>query len=105
MRLESPPPGETPESPLSADFWTALGTWWAENWDVFFGKLIAILVIVGVALLIRWLLHFVIRRVVNQVVSGVKKKQDVTDTQALLASPLATVRVVQRTRTLGSVLT
>jgi small conductance mechanosensitive channel len=103
MRLESPAPDET--TPLSVDFWTTLGEWWAQNWDIIVGKLISVVVIVGVALLVRWLLHFVIRRVVNQIVSGVKKKQDVTDTQAILASPLATVRVVQRTRTLGSVLT
>jgi len=68
-------------------------------------NLIEIGIIVGVALLVRWLLHFVIRRTVNQVVTGVKRKQDVVDTQALnAASPLAAVRVVQRTRTLGSVL-
>ena len=58
--------------------------------------------IIAIAFLIRWVLHFVIDRVVNRIVSGVKKKQDVTDTQALQASPLAAVRVVQRTRTLGS---
>nr|WP_240666036.1 mechanosensitive ion channel domain-containing protein [Agromyces sp. LHK192] len=69
------------------------------------GQLISIILIVVIALLIRWVLHFVIDRVVQQIVTGVKKKQDVTDTQALQASPLATVRLVQRTRTLGSVLT
>nr|WP_157432133.1 mechanosensitive ion channel domain-containing protein [Agromyces italicus] len=69
------------------------------------GKLISIVMIIVIALLIRWVLHFVIERVVKQIVTGVKKKQDVTDTQALQASPLAAVRVVQRTRTLGTVLT
>ncbi|MRG58626.1 mechanosensitive ion channel [Agromyces sp. CFH 90414] len=68
------------------------------------GKLVSVILIVVIALLIRWVLHFVIDRVVQQIVSGVKKKQDVTDTQALQASPLATVRLVQRTRTLGNVL-
>ncbi|RNE59122.1 mechanosensitive ion channel family protein [Cryobacterium tepidiphilum] len=68
-------------------------------------KVIVIVVIIAVALLLRWLLHFVIDRVVRQIVSGAKKKQNVTDTQALAASPLATVRLVQRARTLGSVLT
>ncbi|WP_395242957.1 mechanosensitive ion channel family protein [Agromyces sp. MMS24-K17] len=92
------------ETPLDAGFWTGLAGWWAENWGVFLGKTVSILVIIGVALLIRWILHFVIDRVVTRVVSGVKRKQDVTDTQALQASPLAAVRVVQRTRTLGSVL-
>jgi small conductance mechanosensitive channel len=41
---------------------------------------------------------------VQRIVNGVKKRQNVEDTQALLTSPLAAVRIVQRTRTLGSVL-
>ena len=82
---------------------------WAELTDFFtvrlWLKLFNIAVIIVVALLLRWVLHFVIRRVVLQIVSGVKKTQNVADTQALSVSPLAAVRVVQRTRTLGSVLT
>ncbi len=97
-------PTVPPIEPLSGDFWSRIAQYWAENWDVIVGKLIAIVVIIAIAFLIRWVLHFVIDRVVNRIVSGVKKKQDVTDTQALQASPLAAVRVVQRTRTLGSVL-
>lgn len=61
-------------------------------------------VIVVVAVIIRVVAQFVIRRVVNRIVSGVKKKQGADDTQALQNSPLAAVRIVQRTRTLGSVL-
>ncbi|TFD74774.1 mechanosensitive ion channel family protein [Cryobacterium fucosi] len=67
-------------------------------------KIINIAAIVIGAFLLRWGLHFVIERVVGQIVSGVKKNQNVTDTQSLSVSPLAAVRVVQRTRTLGSVL-
>ncbi|WP_394552309.1 mechanosensitive ion channel family protein [Agromyces sp. MMS24-JH15] len=89
---------------LSAEAWTGFAQWWGDNWGVIVSKLVTIVIIVLVALVIRWLLHFVIDRVVNRVVNGVKRKQDVTDTQALNASPLAAVRVVQRTRTLGSVL-
>ncbi|SFR76342.1 small conductance mechanosensitive channel [Agromyces sp. CF514] len=85
--------------------WTDFMSYWAENGGEIVGKAIQIVVIIAVALLIRWILHFVIERVVGQIVSGVKRKQDVTDTQALQASPLAAVRVVQRTRTLGSVFT
>jgi small conductance mechanosensitive channel len=59
-------------------------------------------ILVG-AVLLRVIVHFVIRRVVDQIVTGVKRKQNVDDTQAL-NSPLKAVRVVQRTRTLGSVL-
>lgn len=91
-------------TPLSGDFWARVAQYWADNWDIIVGKLIAIAVIIAIAFLIRWILHFVIDRVVNRIVSGVKRKQDVTDTQALQASPLAAVRVVQRTRTLGTVL-
>ena len=85
---------------LKSTFWNEIGTWAiAAGWKV----LTAVLIIVG-AFLLSWLLRVVIRRVVKQIVSGVKKGQSVTDTQALVASPLAAVRVVQRTRTLGSVL-
>ena len=60
--------------------------------------------IIFVSVLLRLVLQFVIHRVVNRIVNGVKKKQGVDDTQALQNSPLAAVRIVQRTRTLGSVL-
>ncbi|MET0480880.1 MAG: mechanosensitive ion channel domain-containing protein [Mycetocola sp.] len=82
------------------DFWA--------NVDAFFltplGHLVAIAIIIVGALVASWLLHFVIRRIVNQIVSGVKKNQGAEDTQALNVSPLAAVRLVQRTRTLGTVL-
>ncbi|MBI5161402.1 MAG: mechanosensitive ion channel family protein [Micrococcales bacterium] len=57
------------------------------------------------AVVVRIVLEFVIRRAVRTVVSGVKRRQNVDDTGALITSPLAAVRTVQRTRTLGSVLT
>jgi small-conductance mechanosensitive channel len=83
------------------NFWTDLGTWAvAGGWNL----LTAVCIVAG-ALLLSWILRVIIRRVVHQIVSGVKKNQSVTDTQALVASPLAAVRVVQRTRTLGTVLT
>jgi len=78
-----------------ASWWDALG-----GWQVPF----RVLLIVAVAVLIRLVLQFVIHRTVRSIVTGVKKKQGVDDTQALNASPLAAVRVVQRTRTLGGVL-
>ncbi|WP_448004913.1 mechanosensitive ion channel family protein [Agromyces bauzanensis] len=93
-----------PETPLSGDFWADVAQYWAENWDVIVGKLFQIAVIIVVAFLIRLALHFVIERVVARIVTGVKRKQHVTDTQALQASPLAAVRLVQRTRTLGTLL-
>lgn len=72
-------------------------------WDMW-GTAITIAAIIVGALIVRVIAIFVIRRVVDQIVSGVKRKQQVDDTQALVASPLQAVRVVQRTRTLGSVL-
>jgi small-conductance mechanosensitive channel len=85
------------------DIWTQFIEWWNLSWPILLGKLVAVAAIIAIALLIRWVLLSVIDRVVDQIVTGVKRKQDVTDTQALQASPLAAVRVVQRTRTLGSV--
>jgi len=69
-----------------------------------FGVPLRVLSIIVVAVLIRVLLQIVIRRVVNRVISGVKKKQNVDDTAALQASPVAAMRIVQRTRAFGGVL-
>ena len=86
-------------------FWANLATSIADiPWTDYVGKIFAIAAIIVVAFALRWALQFVIRRVVQQIVSGVKKNQKVDDTQALNVSPLAAVRVVQRSRTLGAVL-
>jgi len=85
---------------LRQDFWTAIGSWAVQaGWN-----LVSAACIIGGAFLLSWILRVVIRKVVSRIVNGVKKGQNVSDTQALVASPLAAVRVVQRTRTLGSVL-
>ncbi|KQZ84391.1 mechanosensitive ion channel protein MscS [Microbacterium sp. Root166] len=60
-------------------------------------------IIIG-AFIVVWILRIVIRRVVARIVNGAKSKANVVDTQALDRSPLASVRLVQRTRTLGSIL-
>jgi moderate conductance mechanosensitive channel len=88
------------------------------TWDSFWGGVgdfvyawrvpLTILLILVVTIVGRLILLSLVRRLVDQVVSGVKKKQNVSDTQALQASPaspLAAVRIVQRTRTIGTVLT
>lgn len=54
--------------------------------------------------LAAYVLRLVIRRVVRRIVDGAKNKARVTDTQALERSPLADMRLVQRTRTLGTIL-
>ncbi|WP_430645361.1 mechanosensitive ion channel family protein [Agromyces sp. GXS1127] len=95
-----------PTDPEQVDIWVQLDGFWQTWYGQVLSNVIQVAAIVAIALIVRWLLHIVIRRTVNRIVTGVKRKQDVTDTQALnAASPLAAVRVVQRTRTLGSVLT
>ena len=78
----------------------------AKGADAFWGawaKPIGVASVLVGAIVLRVIIHFVIRGAVDQIVNGVKRKQNVEDTQAL-NSPLQAVRVVQRTRTLGSVL-
>lgn len=83
------------------DFLTTLGGILSSAW----GTPLKIAIIIVGAVVIRLILQFVIGRVVNRIVNGVKKKQNVDDTMALqAASPLTTVRIVQRTRALGGVL-
>jgi len=76
--------------------------------DEFFGSALGILtsvvIIIAVAITARIVLHIAIKRVVERIVSGVKRRQRIDDTQALTTSPMAAVRTVQRARTLGDVL-
>jgi small conductance mechanosensitive channel len=83
---------------------TPLTQWLNDFYNTFLGRLATIALIIALSLLASWILRLVIRHVVARIVNGVKKGQNVQDTQALAASPLAAVRVVQRTRTLGTVL-
>jgi len=67
-------------------------------------NLLAVAAIILGGILATWVLRIVIRRTVDRIVSGAKSKARVDDTQALDRSPLAQVRLVQRTRTLGTIL-
>jgi small conductance mechanosensitive channel len=67
-------------------------------------RLLGIAIVIAAALLVSWIMRKVIGHVVDRIVNGVKRNQNVDDTRALTASPIAAVRLVQRTRTLGSVL-
>jgi moderate conductance mechanosensitive channel len=80
--------------------WAGVGRWFV---DAGFNLLGALAIAAG-AILLAWILRSVIRRVVQRIVSGAKRQANVDDTQALERSPLAAVRLVQRTRTLGSIL-
>lgn len=97
--LETTP---TPEAPdiTDAEFWQQVGKFFL---DVGLNLLAVAGIIIG-AMVLAWILTFVIRRVVGRIVNGAKNKANVDDTQALERSPLASVRLVQRTRTLGSIL-
>lgn len=81
------------------NFWTMTASFY-ETW----AAPINVVVIIAVAVGLRIVLRYVIEHVVGRIVNGVKKRQSVDDTQALMMSPLNAVRVVQRTRTLGNVL-
>ncbi len=63
-----------------------------------------IAIILVVAFVIGLALRYLIRRVVARIVDSAKSKANVENTQALERSPLADMRLVQRTRTLGSIL-
>lgn len=82
-------------------------TFWSSVLDVLIEtgqNLLAVSGILVGAVLLVWILRLVIRRVVTRIVNGAKSKANVDDTMALERSPLASVRIVQRTRTLGSIL-
>lgn len=81
-------------------FWSQVGAFFVDaGW-----KTLTIIGIIVGAIILSWILRIIIRRVVNRIVNGAKNKANVDDTQALERSPLASVRVVQRTRTLGSIM-
>ena len=65
---------------------------------------LTIAIIIASCVLIALVLRVLIRRVVHRIVDSAKSKAAVDDTQALERSPLADMRLVQRTRTLGSIL-
>ena len=93
-----------PPEVFSEQWWS---TFWPKIGDFFTTTgmtLLSIALIIAICVLISWALRLVIRRVVHTIVSGAKKTARVDDTQALDRSPLASVRLVQRTRTLGSIL-
>lgn len=99
----TPTPSPAITSPgdfANLDTWTWIGGRLLE----FGGTMLRVVgIIIGVAVA-AWILRVVIRRVVDRIVNGAKSKARVDDTQALDRSPLNAVRLVQRTRTLGTIL-
>jgi len=77
--------------------------WLVDIWQNWHTLIRIVLLLLGTVLL-RSLLLLSVKRVVKGIVSGVKSKAGKTDTAAIDVSPLAKERVVQRARTMGSVL-
>ncbi|WP_136054977.1 mechanosensitive ion channel domain-containing protein [Microbacterium sp. K24] len=95
-------PFETTDPPA-----VVLPVWWTDLL-VLLGKVgmkaLTVAIIIVSCIVIGFILRVVIRRVVHRIVDTAKNKAAVDDTQALERSPLADMRLVQRTRTLGSIL-
>ncbi len=77
--------------------------WLVDIWQNWHTLIRIVLLLLGTVVL-RSLLLLSVKRVVKGIVSGVKSKAGKTDTAAIDVSPLAKERVVQRARTMGSVL-
>ncbi|MGX1694981.1 mechanosensitive ion channel domain-containing protein [Microbacterium keratanolyticum] len=82
-----------------------------DEWAPFFVTLaevgwraLWIAVVIVSCIILSYVLRVVIRRVVHRIVDSAKNKAQVTDTVAFERSPLADMRLVQRTRTLGTIL-
>jgi moderate conductance mechanosensitive channel len=78
-------------------FWHSVAGFLAGTW----GTPLRVLLILVVAFVIRVILQFVIRRVVRRVVNGANRIQNRDEASD---SPIAAVRIVQRTKALGGVL-
>ena len=79
------------------DFLDSVGLFLKGPW----GTPVRVLLILVVAFVIRVILQLVIRRVVNRVVNGAARIQNRDEARD---SPIAAVRIVQRTKALGGVL-
>lgn len=74
-----------------------------EGFFVTYQVPIRILAILVLAVLAHWILRLLLRRMVNRVVQGVKRKENVTQTEEMASAPSVRARAVQRTRTLGTI--
>jgi len=84
------------------DFLVSVADWFRSVWNDWHA-LIRIALIILIALIGRWVLLTSVKRVVNSLVSGIKAKK-APRRQLDLASPINQERVVQRTRTMGTVM-
>lgn len=82
---------------------TTLGDWLRSVLGWWYQPLAIVLVLL-LAPVAWWIVRTVIDRVVQNIVTGAKRKASVADTEALQRSPLYHVRIVQRTKAMGGVL-
>lgn len=80
-----------------------LANWWPEFWQQWQTPIRILAILLG-ALIARWVLLASVRRVLNQVESGTNGKLNHPDAKQASQSPIAKARVIQRSRTLASVL-
>ena len=97
-------PFETTPDPATGFSWDQVGPDLLNFLADAGGKLITIAVIILSGLVLAWLMRRLIARIVDRIVRGAKNKAATDDTRAVDNSPLAQVRIIQRTRTLGSIL-
>ncbi|MGP6171940.1 mechanosensitive ion channel family protein [Microbacterium sp. A204] len=99
MPFDAPPEPPPVLNDLAA-LWVSFMHWLLEAGQ----NILKVVLIIAICIGIAFVLRLVIRRVVTRIVSSAKLKANVDDTQAFERSPLADMRLVQRTRTLGSIL-
>ena len=85
------------------DFYSSAVQWLTNFWNDYQTLIRIVLMVVGVIVL-RALLLISVRRVVRGIVSGVKGKTNKAAQSQELDSPLTQARVIQRAKTMGSVL-
>jgi len=93
--------GEVSEA---AGWWEAVTAWLSWLFNSGWGVPVGVVLIILGAILLRWILVKMIGRSVGRVVTGVKSRYAVEDTDQLTAaSPISAVRRVRRTQSLGRV--
>jgi small conductance mechanosensitive channel len=80
-----------------------LASWWPEFWQQWQTPIRIVAILVGAALA-RWALLISVNRVLKQVENGTKGKLGSSIAQSMSQSPIAKARVIQRAKTLASVL-
>lgn len=83
---------------MISNVWADFDIWWSAFWEHWHTLIRIVLIVVGAAIL-RVILLALVKRTVKQVVNGAKTKAEKTP-----QSPLLSARIVQRSKTLGSVM-